>query len=173
MSYYTSVLETFEISNFNTFEDLKKRYPNKSSTYLKKIIYLRGFKICKNGKIKNILKEKVTQKIKSRSLKSSCNIDKLEIPIKKEKQMLLKTNCPQCHKEVFLVFSNNTFCSKKCKQEYWKKHKTNGMVKAKGTTEQSLKNYRCPECWSVKLVWVGKYTKIMCNDCGFVNRIKF
>jgi len=62
MPYYTSILEKYNISDCKTFENVKNKFPNTRSTYLRKIIYLKGFKISKDGKLSSSAREKPVHK---------------------------------------------------------------------------------------------------------------
>ncbi len=58
-----------------------------------------------------------------------------------------KVNCPQCGREVFLVYPDDPFCSKKCKREYRKNHVPTKLEK--GSLKEKIKQKRQLEQTSV------------------------
>ena len=168
MSYYTYILAKYDFSDCKTFEDVKSKFPDSSPAFLRKVIYLKGLKTTEEGKLREQSKEPTLVQ------QGPSNHRRSERPLGGElsnkQPQYPKVNCPQCGKEIFLVYPNDPFCSKKCKKEFRITHIRATKVKEKVTSEDSLKNNRCPECWSDKLVWNNEYSKIMCIDCGFVGR---
>ena len=102
MSYYTHILAKYDISNCKTFKDVKSKFSDTSPAFLRKVIYLKGFRITKEGRLR-----------------------------KQKRKRYPKVNCPQCGKEIFLVFPNDPFCSTKCRKDYRK-------TRAKETRKQGL-----------------------------------
>jgi len=51
MSYYTYILEKYDVSNCKTFEDVKNKFPDRSPAYLRKIIHLKGLMLTKDGRL--------------------------------------------------------------------------------------------------------------------------
>jgi endogenous inhibitor of DNA gyrase (YacG/DUF329 family) len=163
MSYYTRILEKYKIHDCNTFEDVKNKFPDPSSAYLRKIVYLKGFKISKDGKLRCTSEDETACKEFHQATEVQCT--------RKKRQRYPKVNCPQCGKEIFLVYPEDPFCSRKCKKEFRKLHIDTTKTNEKATYEKSLKNKHCPECLSTKLVWNEERSEIMCIDCGFVGKL--
>lgn len=159
MSYYLSTLEKYQIQDCETFEDFKNKFPEISPCRLRKILYLKGFEISKDGKIRC----KNTEK---RILRQSIEPMEFDSPSTRRKTYP-KTNCPQCGRKIFLVFPKDPFCSKTCKREYRKIH---GYVTKSGkrsVSENPLKPH-CPECLGTNLMQNDELSEVMCFDCGFV-----
>jgi len=51
LPYYWDLLNKFDLSNCQTFEEIKRKFPTMSPAFLRKLIYLKGFKITQNGLI--------------------------------------------------------------------------------------------------------------------------
>jgi hypothetical protein len=63
MSYYTEILAKYEISDCKTFEDVKRKIPDASPAFLRKVLYLKGLTVSKDGKLRSTSR---VQKIRKR-----------------------------------------------------------------------------------------------------------
>ena len=57
MSYYTHILAKYDVSDCKTFEDVKSKFPDTRPAFLRKVIYLKGLIITKEGKLEGTSKE--------------------------------------------------------------------------------------------------------------------
>lgn len=120
MSYYTYILAKYDISDCKTFEDVKNKFPDTSPAFLRKVIYLKGLRIIKEGKLRGISKRiMLAQRSPSKHKRSVRSLEG-ESFRKQKQERYPKVNCPQCGKEIFLVYPNDPFCSAKCRREYKK-----------------------------------------------------
>jgi len=62
MSHYRDVLEQFYIADCKTFEEVKKKFPDKSPSFLRKLVYLKGFKITEKGELEKATTKERTEK---------------------------------------------------------------------------------------------------------------
>ncbi len=57
MSYYTHILAKYDVSDCTTFEDVKSKFPDTNPAFLRKVIYLKGLAITKEGKLAGASRE--------------------------------------------------------------------------------------------------------------------
>jgi len=135
MSYYTYVLEKYDISDCETFEDVKNKFPDTSPTFLRKVIWLKDLKVGEKGRLEGGPKKALPLQQGSSNRRET--VKPLAESFKKQKQKRYpKVNCPQCGKEIFLVYPNDPFCSRKCKKEYGEVHEG---VRTTGESLEDLK----------------------------------
>jgi len=118
MSYYTYILAKYDISDCRTFEDVKSKFPDTSPAFLRKVIRLKGLRITEEGRLRGVSKERMLVQRSPSNHRRSVRLSRGK-SFKKRKQYP-KANCPQCGKEIFLVYPNDPFCSAKCRREYRK-----------------------------------------------------
>ena len=57
MSYHAYIMAKYDISDCKTLEDVKGKFPNTRPAFLRKVIYLKGLRITKEGKLSGTPKE--------------------------------------------------------------------------------------------------------------------
>ena len=60
LTYYMNLLTKFDVSDCLTFEEVKKKFPDRDPAFLRKLIHLKGLKISGNGMLEGGT-EKVTE----------------------------------------------------------------------------------------------------------------
>jgi DNA-directed RNA polymerase subunit RPC12/RpoP len=173
MSHYTYVLAKYDISDCKTFEDVKSKFPDTGPAYLRKIIHLKGLRITEEGKLMGTSKEKMLVQQGPSNHRRPISFLGRESFMKQKQKRYPKVNCPQCGKEIFLVYPNDPFCSTKCRREFRKTRAHAKKMKKKETSIQALRGRLCPECRSTRIVRDNERAEIICMDCGFVGESGF
>jgi len=120
MSYYTYILAKYDVSDCKTFEDVKSKFPDRSPAFLRKVMYIKGLSITREGRLEGVSEEGIAVQQDPSKRRKSVRPIRGSSSKKQKRKRYPKVNCPQCGKEIFLVYPNDPFCSAKCRREYKK-----------------------------------------------------